>query len=94
MLMNDSEWIFQLFNKMDYEQMRVDMYFSQLGRQEKQTILESMKAVLESGELKFEYSSRLGIDEKELKEIIKKFPNLDDSNDSSNETLAINQLFE
>ncbi len=74
--------------------MRVDMYFSQLGRQEKQTILESMKAVLESGELKFEYSSRLGIDEKELKEIIKKFPNLDDSNDSSNETLAINQLFE
>lgn len=88
--MNDSEWIFQLFNKMDYEQMQVDMYFSQLGRQEKQTILESMKAVLESGELEFEYSSRLGIDEKELKEIIKKFPNLDDSNDSSNETLAIN----
>ena len=66
------------------------MYFSQLDRQEKQAVLESMKAVLESGELEFEYSSRLGIDEKDLKEIIEKFPNLDDSNDSSNETLAIN----
>jgi len=70
--------------------MLVYMYFSQLNEQEQQTILESMKAVLESGKLEFEYSSRLGIDEEDLKQVIEKFPNLDDSDDSSNETLAIN----
>jgi len=66
------------------------MYFSQLNEQEKQIILESMKAVLESGELEYEYHSRLGIEEKELKEVIEKFPNLDDSNDGSNDALVIN----
>ena len=88
------EWIFQLFGKYAFQMMLVYMYFSQLNEQEQQTILESMKAVLESGKLEFEYSSRLGIDEEDLKQVIEKFPNLDDSDDSSNETLAINQLFE
>jgi hypothetical protein len=66
------------------------MYFSQLDEQEKQIVLTCMKAVLEDDELKFEHHSRLGIDEQELKEIIEKFPNIDDFDENSNETLAIN----
>jgi phage FluMu gp28-like protein len=66
------------------------MYFSQLNEQEQQIILACMKAVLEDDELKFEHHSRLGIDEKKLKEIIEKFPNINDFDEDSNETLAIN----
>lgn len=66
------------------------MYFSQLDKEEKQIVLDCLNAILESGELEFEFNARLGINEEELKEIIAEFPGIDDSIEDSNETLAIN----
>jgi hypothetical protein len=66
------------------------MYFSQLNECEKQVVLDCMTAILKSGELEFEFQTRLGIDEEELKKVIAKFPDIDDSIEDSNETLAIN----
>ena len=66
------------------------MYFSKLSKSEKQIIFQCMTTVLSSNFLQNEFQIRLGINEKELHLIIDDFPNIDDTENDSNATLAIN----
>lgn len=66
------------------------MFFSQLTHNEKQIIFQCMNAMLKGNFLEQEFQTRLGIDEKDLTKVIDSFPEIDDSEGNSNETLAIN----
>lgn len=49
-----------------------------------------MKAMLEGNFLEHEFHTRLGVNEDDLKKIISDFPDIDDSKDDYNGTIAIN----
>ena len=67
-----------------------DMYFSKLSESEKQIVFQCMTAMLNGNFLEHEFQTRLGIDEIELRKIMDDFPNIDDTEDESTATLAIN----
>lgn len=66
------------------------MYFSKLAAREKEIVHQCMNAILNSGFLFGEFHPRMGISEKTLEHVIAKFPGIDDADDESDETLAIN----
>ncbi|HLM61742.1 MAG TPA: hypothetical protein VK308_13130 [Pyrinomonadaceae bacterium] len=66
------------------------MSFEKLSESEKQTVLQCLNAVLTGNFLEHEFHSRLGLEPEDLAQVVSAYPNIDDSDDTSNETLAIN----
>ena len=66
------------------------MYLSKLSEQEQEVVIQCMKAILNGDFLKHEFQTRLGISEMELKEVLVSFPDIDDSDDDSRVTRALN----
>jgi len=70
------------------------MFFAQLTEREQDIVRQCMNAVLNSPYVgNFEFQTRLGVDRQALQKIIKTWPNLDDSDESSDAYLAINNCF-
>jgi hypothetical protein len=63
---------------------------AELSDTEKQIILQSMKAILRGRFLEGEFHTRLGIEPDELEQLLLAYPNVDDSDDDSTASLAIN----
>jgi hypothetical protein len=63
---------------------------AKLSDQERQIMFQSMNAILRRGFLDGEFQTRLGIEREELHQIAVAYPNVDDSDDDSNATIAIN----
>ena len=66
------------------------MSFKKLSEPEKQIVLQSLTAILNGKFLEHEFHTRLGLELEDLAQVIFAYPNIDDSDDNSNETLAIN----
>ena len=67
------------------------MAFEQLSKKEQRTILQCMTAILEGTYIdNAEFQTRLGIDRTEMQEVIGSWPNLNDTDQTSNTSLAIN----
>jgi uncharacterized protein YccT (UPF0319 family) len=66
------------------------MYFSQLSEKDKQVVFQCLKAVSEGSFLEDEFHSRIGIEKDDLQKIIDSYPEIDHSDDDSNESLAVN----
>lgn len=67
------------------------MAFEQLLNKEQTIILQCLTAILESNYIDdAEFQTRLGIDRKELQAVIRSWPNLNDTDQTSNIALAIN----
>jgi hypothetical protein len=67
------------------------MALEQLPSNSKEVVFQCMKAILNGPFIDdFEFHARLGIDRETLKSILSRWPNLDDSEDSSDESLAVN----
>jgi hypothetical protein len=67
------------------------MAFKELSRNEKEIVLQCMKAIADGPEIEeWEFHTRLGIVRPSLRRIISQWPAIDDSSDNSDEFLAIN----
>ena len=66
------------------------MSLAKLSDNERKIIFECLNAISKGNFLEHEHHARLGIDLEELKQIVAAYPNIDDSDDNSNEVLAIN----
>jgi NADH:ubiquinone oxidoreductase subunit E len=66
------------------------MSFAKLTQNEKQIILQCLNAILNGSFLEHEFHARLGIEIEDLSQVVSTYPNIEDSDDNSNETIAIN----
>jgi UDP-N-acetylmuramyl tripeptide synthase len=66
------------------------MALSGLSENDRKIILQCLNAISKGNFLEYEYQERLGIELEELNAIVAAYPNIDDSDNESNETLAIN----
>ena len=66
------------------------MSFAKLSEKEQKVIFQCLNAILKGDFLANEFQTRLGIEPEELKIVLAQFPNIDDTEDDSFETLAIN----
>jgi len=67
------------------------MAFAELSPSEQQIVLQCMKAIADGSEIEdWEFQTRLGIVRPSLRRIISLWPAIDDSSETSDEFLAIN----
>ena len=66
------------------------MSLTKLSEKDRDIILQCLNAVAKGNFLEHEHHSRLGLELSELEQITVAYPEIDDTNDDSNETLAIN----
>jgi hypothetical protein len=66
------------------------MTLAKLSDTDRQIILQCLNAILKGRFLEGEFDARLGIEPGEFERIVAAYPNVDDSDDDSNETLTIN----
>ncbi len=66
------------------------MSLARLSDSDRQIILQCLKAILNGRFLEGEFHARLGIEPEELEQIVAAYPDINDSDDSSKEVLAIN----
>jgi len=66
------------------------MPLSELSEKDRRIIFQCLSAVLKGKFLEDDYEARIGIDEDDIDKIVAAFPEIDDSNDDSDVTLAIN----
>lgn len=66
------------------------MVLENLTERDREIIFQCLNAVAKGNFLEHEFQTRLGLELNELKLIVAAFPNVDDSHDDSNVTLAIN----
>ena len=64
--------------------------FQKLSENDKQIVLQCLNAILNGNFLEHEFHARLGIEQEDLAQVVSAYPNIDDSDDNSNETLTIN----
>ncbi len=62
----------------------------QLSAKDQQIILQCLNAILNGRFLEGEFHTRVGVEQEELAQIVAIYPNVSDSDDNSNESLAIN----
>jgi len=66
------------------------MSFQKLSENDKQIVLQCLNAILNGNFLEHGFHTRLGLEPEDLAQVVSAYPNIDDSDDNSNETLAIN----
>ena len=66
------------------------MSLAKLSDSDRQTIFQCLNAILRGRFLEGEFETRLGVGTEELERIVSMYPNVDDSSDSANTALAIN----
>ena len=66
------------------------MAFKKLSDNDKQIVLQCLNVTLNVNFFGDEFHTRLGIEPEDLAQVISAYPDIDDSDDNSNETLAIN----
>ena len=68
----------------------MSMALKDLSERDQTTIRRCLEYVLRSGALKGEFHTRMGVEEREVEEVLARWPEVDDSADQSPECLAIN----
>ena len=66
---------------------------AKLSDSDRQIVLQCLNAITKGKFLEGEFHARLGIEPEELELLVAVYPNIDDSDDNSNATLAINNCF-